>query len=130
MSDQQDQSIACDPTAIHPDEREAHGLLTKELFSLSTVLETKELPDGYGFRLPLDTTMLHKAVKWIVNERLCCPFFTFTMIVDEQLWIELNGPKGAKDLINQELLSMLESSDFPALDGLMTYDEASANSTN
>ena len=58
MSEQNDQIIACNPAAIHPDEREAHGLLAKELFSSSTILETGELADGYGFRLPLDTIML------------------------------------------------------------------------
>jgi hypothetical protein len=131
MSEQNDQIIACNPAAIHPDEREAHGLLAKKLFSSSTILETRELTDGYGFRFPLDTPMLHKAVKWIANERLCCPFFTFTMIVDEQLWIELSGTEGVKELIKLELLPMLESGDFPTLDELQViYDEASNNSNS
>jgi hypothetical protein len=131
MSEQNNQIIACNPAAIHPDEREAHGLLAKEIFSSSTILETRELADGYGFRFPMDTTMLHKATKWIANERLCCPFFTFTLIVGEQFWIELSGTEGVKELIKLELLPMLESGDFPTMDELQTiYDEASGNSNS
>lgn len=131
MSERQEPIIACNPAAIHPDEREAHGLLAKEIFSSATILESTELPDGYSFRLPLETSMLHKTVKWIANERLCCPFFTFTLIVDEQLRVELSGTEGVKELIKLEILPMIESGDFPTMDELQTiYDDASNNSNS
>lgn len=131
MPEQQEQIIACNPAAIHPDERAAHGLLAKEIFSSATILERTELPDGYSFRLPLETAMLHRAVKWIANERLCCPFFTFTLIVGEQLRVELSGTQGVKELIKLEILPMIESGDFPTMDELQKiYDDTSKHSNS
>jgi hypothetical protein len=64
--------IACNPSAIPAADREAHVTLSKEIFSRATVQDVKELPDGYGFRLPLQTPMILKVAKYITNERLCC----------------------------------------------------------
>jgi hypothetical protein len=117
--------IACNPGAIDPAERDAHAILSKEIFAAATILEIKELENGYGFRLPPETPMLHKAAQFIANERLCCPFFTFTLVVGEQLWLELSGTQDVKALIKSDILSIIESGDFPTMDELQAeYDAA------
>jgi hypothetical protein len=122
MSDAQNTSsepvIACNPSAIAPAEREAHATISQEIFSKSTILEIKELATGYGFRLPLESAMLLKVAQFVANERLCCPFFTFTLVVGEELWLELTGPEGIKDLIKSDILNMIDTGDFPTMNDL------------
>ena len=117
--------IACNPSAINPAEREAHGTLSQSIFSPEVVLETRELPNGYAFRLPLETPMLYKAAEFVANERLCCPFFTFSLVIGEQFWFELTGTPEVKELIKVDILKIIDTGDFPTMDSLQeTYDAA------
>lgn len=119
--------LMCNPSAIAPAEREAHATLAKYLYSAEVVQETRELANGYGFRLPLETAMLHNAIRYIANERLCCSFFTFTLVVGDQLWLELSGSPEIKALIEAEVLPLIASGQFPTFDELQAdYDEAVA----
>lgn len=124
---QRESLIACNPSAIAVDEREAHAAVAREIFSASTIRETKETANGYAFRLPLETPILHKAAAWIANERLCCPFFTFTLTVGEGLWLELSGTPEVKALIQAEILPMIASGDFPTMNTLQAQYDAAAN---
>lgn len=54
--------FACDLTAIPPDERERHGQVTESLFA--AVVEVRELPTGFGFRLPPAPAMLLLAAEF------------------------------------------------------------------
>ena len=96
-------ALACNLGAIDRAERDEHVARAERVFA--KVIETKELPTGYAFRLPLDTPMLIEVARWIANERLCCPFFTFTLVVNAQLWIELTGAEAAKE----ELIALAKS---------------------
>src|SRR5260221_13986367 len=100
MSDSQKSSsepvIACNPKAIPSEKRDAHEALAQEIFSTASVLEVKELANGYGFRLPLETAFLRKVISFVENERLCCPFFTFTLVIGEAFWLELSGKPAVK----------------------------------
>jgi hypothetical protein len=117
MSDNQKSSselvIACNPKAIPSDQRDDHEALAKEIFSTASVLEVKELANGYGFRLPLDTSMLHKVTTFVAHERLCCPFFIFTLVIGEQFWLELSGTAEVKAYIKAEIITALKMGDFP-----------------
>ena len=100
--EQQEIPIACDLTAIPADEREAHELLAKQLF-FEAVPERQELSDGYAFRFRADQYPLLAA--FIANERLCCPFFCFTLEVTPAqgpLWLRLTGGEGVKEFIEAE----------------------------
>ncbi len=115
--------IACNPRAIDEANRDAHVDLSKEIFASSILLEVKELPHGYGFRLPLETPMIHKVAQFIANERLCCNFFTFTMIVGEQFWLELTGTEDVKHIIKMDILKIVDTGVFPTIEELQnTYD--------
>lgn len=117
MSDQQDQSpqpvIACNFGAIDPAERSQHGDTAEQLFAAS--LEIRELANGYGFRLPLEAEMLRRAAAWIANERLCCPFFTFTLVVGDALWLHLTGTDAVKAYIRSIIVDpLLQTGALPA----------------
>lgn len=46
------------------------------------ILEVRELPNGYAFRLPSDSAMLMIIAEDITIERLCCPFLRFTLEIE------------------------------------------------
>jgi hypothetical protein len=133
MSDQQNQLselvIACNPRAIDTDKRDDHEAVAKDIFSSDSVLEVKELPNGYGFQLPLETAMLHKVTTFVANERLCCPFFTFTLVIGEQFWFELTGNQEVKDYIKAEIVTALETNNFPTFDEMEAAYTAATGST-
>lgn len=70
------------------------------------VLEKKELPNGYSFKLPGSDAMLNELLEFIKTERECCDFFTFNLSIagdKGEAWLELKGPEGTKDFIATEL---------------------------
>jgi hypothetical protein len=98
--------IACDMTAIDPAYREQHALDSQRL--LATIEDVQDLPAGYGFRLP--PTMLLQVAEFIEYERLCCPFFTFTVEVEPNhgaIWLRLTGSQEIKQFIKMEFGSHL-----------------------
>ncbi|MFN8421091.1 MAG: hypothetical protein U0528_17880 [Anaerolineae bacterium] len=120
---QNDLIIACNPSAIDAADWDEHVALAKYLFSSSTIQEIKELPDGYAFRLPLEASMLYKIADYIDKERLCCPFFTFRMVVSDQLWLELSGSPEVKEVIQNDILQIVETGVLPSQESLQeTYD--------
>src|SRR6266496_6206359 len=120
--------IACNPRAIDAAERDAHVELAKEIFSSATIQDVKELPDGYGFRLPLQTPMILKVAQYITNERLCCSFFTFTLVVDNELWLHLTGTSEIKEVIKTDILKIIDTGVFPSLETLQTTYDAAVSS--
>ena len=102
--------FACDMTAIAPDQRGPHIATIKELFGL--VQSTRELPDGYAFELPNESDVLLTASEFIVNERLCCPFFDFALEIECEggpMWLSLKGRDGVKPFIIAEVGEYLPS---------------------
>lgn len=98
--------IACDLSAIPAEEREQHAATAEQLFS--TIQAVLELEDGYALRLPPTSDNLLKAARFIANERLCCPFFSFGLEAEASggsLWLQLKGSAGVKQFIEAELLS-------------------------
>ena len=105
-SDESDLPLACNFDAIPADERESHQALSAQLFG--TVMETEALSDGYGFRLPSDSATLRQVVDFVANERLCCPFLRFEMVVEpgsRALWLRLSGQAGVRQFLEAEILS-------------------------
>jgi hypothetical protein len=98
--------LACNLNAIPASERAGHEVLAGQLFA--SVLERYELPDGYAFRLPSESEVLKQAAAFIANERLCCPFFRFELVIEpggEPFWLRLTGGEGVKQFIAAEFIS-------------------------
>ena len=96
--------FACDMSAIEAGRRGKHRATMDELFH--AVGDIRELPDGYAFRLPNESDVLHQAAEFITLERLCCPFFRFTLEVEPEggaFWLSLTGREGVKPFIRAEI---------------------------
>jgi hypothetical protein len=93
--------FACNLGALTKDERAQHAKVSKKL--LDAVQETKELKNGYAFRMPSGS--LVTAAQWIAFERRCCPFFTFGLEQSRDsgpVWLSVTGTEGVKEFIKEE----------------------------
>jgi len=101
--------------AIEPNKREQHIARAKYLFH--AVSEIRELPDGYAFLLPNKSDALPEVAEFISLEKLCCPFFGFTLEVEPEggaVWLHLTGREGVKPFIRAEIGEFMgESVAFP-----------------
>jgi hypothetical protein len=96
--------FACNMQAIPPPVRPKHLETARELFG--AVRHIRELPNGYAFQLPNESDLLLKVAEFISLERLCCPFFGFTLEIEPEggsLWLQLTGREGVKPFIRAEL---------------------------
>jgi hypothetical protein len=96
--------FACDMSAIAADQRGAHLATINKLFR--AVESFAELPNGYSFRLPNESDVLLSAVQFIALERLCCPFFSFSLEIEREggaVWLSLTGREGVKPFIMAEI---------------------------
>jgi hypothetical protein len=70
----------------------------------TSVLGVVELESGYSYTFPGTDAMVREVSEFIVTERACCGFFTFTLVVEEgSLRLDLTGPEGVKEFILREL---------------------------
>ncbi len=64
--------------------------------------QVRELPDGYALRFSGDDAVAGGLLRFISDERVCCPFFTFELAFEPQhgpIWLRLRGPDGTKGLV-------------------------------
>ena len=97
--------LACDITAIEDEDRPSHRQAAEDLFA--SVSKIRELPDGYGFRLPPQTSIIQQAGAFISHERLCCPFFHFALEVEPNrgsVWLDMTGREGVKQYLEDTVL--------------------------
>jgi hypothetical protein len=94
--------LACNLDAMTASERSRHAALGHELHR--SVLETRELTDGYAFRVP--ETALVATAEWVALERKCCPFFAFSITQATNqgaVWLRITGGNGVKEFLSAEL---------------------------
>src|SRR5438477_13053636 len=94
---EQEAALACDLTAIPATQGKQHSGAAERLFA--AVQEVRELPDGYALCLSEERVTLQEIAAFITNERLCCPFFHFTLSIEPQgvaVWLHLTGGEGVK----------------------------------
>lgn len=95
--------IACDVTAIDADVRPTHLTAAEQLLRHDAA-EVQELSDGYAFRFGAE--QYAQVTAFIANERLCCPFFTFTLEVTPTqgpLWLRMSGSEEIKGFLKSAL---------------------------
>lgn len=93
----------CNLKALTPAERgQLHQLIEK---LKAARIETKELPDGYAFRLQTDLISITDLADWISNEQKCCHFFDFAIELQRDngpVWLRLRGREGVKAFMRHE----------------------------
>lgn len=70
------------------------------------VLQKKELKKGFAYRFTGTDKMVDELVEFVKTERACCHFFVFNLSISgdkSEAWLEITGPKGAKEFIKTEL---------------------------
>lgn len=97
--------IACSLT--DPQLAARTAALERDIFAAA--LEHVEIADGYAFRFPQDEEWLPELAAFIVEERRCCPFFTFELVqapASGPVWLRLRGPDGVKPFIESQFIAM------------------------
>lgn len=95
--------LACVPGAIPAEERAGHFALAAELFG-DAALERRALEDGYAFRFGPER--LDVVMRFVANERRCCPFLEFAITVapaDGPVWLRMTGPEGTRAFLEAEM---------------------------
>jgi hypothetical protein len=75
---------------------------------LKSLLETRELADGYAFELDSRRISFTEVARWIDLERRCCPFFDFYLELRRHngpITVRLTGREGVKAFIRTEFPS-------------------------
>ena len=101
---QQASGFYCNLKALTLEERARQHELSQVIAQAK--LETKELADGYAFRLQETKVSVTDLAEWVAAERKCCPFFDFEISLGREggsLWLRLRGAEGVKDFIRHEL---------------------------
>jgi hypothetical protein len=96
--------FACDMSALAPEERPRHLAVLSRLFGLVQGID--DLPNGYAFLLADGPNVLLDVAEFISRERLCCPFFGFSLDVEPQggsVRLHLTGRDGVKPFIRAEI---------------------------
>jgi len=104
MNPEQVSPFVCDMNAMETALREQHMATAMHVFK--AVQTIQELPNGYAFRLPNETTLLLETADFIALERLCCPFFGFRIEIEPEggpVWLRLTGRDGVKPFIKAEI---------------------------
>lgn len=100
-----EETLVCKPDAIEEHQREPHLALAAQLV-FHTAQERVELADGYAFRFVADDYPALAA--YVANERLCCPFFRFELVVEPgqgAVWLRLCGAPEVKAYLAERLAS-------------------------
>ena len=95
-----DPVLACNVTAIPKELRPAHQTNIKRI--LASVQEVQELKTGYALRLANETDLLQTVMMFLCYERLCCPFFHFTLEIEPDqgpVWLSITGAIDVKDFL-------------------------------
>lgn len=98
-----EETLVCKPNAIADQYREPHLALAAQLV-FHTAQERVELADGYAFRFAADDYPALAA--YVTNERLCCPFFRFELVVEPHqgpVWLRLCGTPEVKAYLAERL---------------------------
>jgi hypothetical protein len=93
----------CNLKALSPAERERLHQVIEKLKGAR--IETKELPDGYAFRLQTELISIGELAEYVSSERKCCPFFDFEIELQRDggpLWLRLRGKEGVKEFMRHE----------------------------
>ena len=92
--------LSCDFSALSLAQRKRHSELLR--YVLSEPLRVKELAKGYEFSFKAEAEAFLKIAEWVVLERVCCSFLSFSLAFDQgdgPIRLGITGPAGTKDVL-------------------------------
>jgi hypothetical protein len=102
QAEQNELPIACNLSGAELEARKED--ITENVFSMYEQVD--ELPDGYAFKFPGDDEWAGRLLKFVLEERQCCPFFTFDLTFEPQLaaiWLHLRGSNDIKAFVLENM---------------------------
>jgi hypothetical protein len=100
-----DLPLAC---LLSPEQRAIRDDEIREVFT--SFQQVQELTDGYSFQYPSEATWADKLLHFILEERKCCPFFSFELTFEPAqgpIWLSMRGQDGVKSMIQDLLCPMV-----------------------
>jgi hypothetical protein len=95
-----DPPIACNLKALTAVQRKQLEQIGSHV--ISAITASRELKDGYAFRIDPQQASLIEVAQWLDVWRRCCPFYEFEIdfrASDAPLWLSVTGRTGVKQYI-------------------------------
>ena len=92
--------IACNLKALTSEQRKQLEKLGEHV--ISAITTSRELSDGYAFRVDPAKASLMEVAQWLDVWRRCCPFYEFQIdyhAADGNIWLSVKGRPGVKEYI-------------------------------
>jgi len=92
--------IACNLKALTSVQRKQLGQVGEQV--ISAITASRELNDGYAFRVDPTKASLTDVANWLDLWRRCCPFYEFEIDLhgaDASVWVSVKGRPGVKEYI-------------------------------
>ena len=95
-----DPPIACNLKALTSQQRQQLGQIGEHV--ISAITASRDLNDGYAFRIDPAKASLMDVTRWLDLWRRCCPFYEFRIdfhAADATIWLSVEGRPGVKEYI-------------------------------
>ena len=92
--------IACNLKALTSEQRKQLDHLGGR--AIAAIAESRELKDGYAFRIDPAKESVVDVAQWLDLWRRCCPFYEFRIdlhAADGGVWLSVTGRPGVKEFI-------------------------------
>jgi hypothetical protein len=92
--------IACNMKALTSEQRKQLSQIGQHV--ISAISTSRELKDGYAFRVEPAKASLIDVAQWLDLWRRCCPFYEFQIdlhAADGSVWLSVTGRPGVKEYI-------------------------------
>lgn len=96
--------LACDLTALEPQEGERHASLWRQVRAIAPAPEPTAT--GVAFRLPQRPELARDLVELAALEQRCCPFLRIVVAFEPEgaLTLELGGDEDVRDFLAGDVL--------------------------
>jgi hypothetical protein len=92
--------IACNLKALTFEQRKELDKVGAQV--ISAITASRDLNDGYAFRIDPSLASLKDVAEWLDLWRRCCPFYEFRIdfhAADAVVWLSVTGRPGVKEYI-------------------------------
>jgi hypothetical protein len=99
--------IACNLKALTFEQRKQLHQIGQHV--ISAITSSRELNDGYSFRIDPAKASLIEVAQWLDLWRRCCPFYEFRIdfrAADANVWLSVKGREGVKQFIPLDVPSL------------------------
>ena len=95
-----DPPIACNMKSLTTEQRKELERIGEHV--IAAITASRDLKDGYAFRVDPAQATLGDVAQWLDVWRRCCPFYEFRVdyrAADAELWLSVKGRPGVKEYI-------------------------------